>query len=609
MRLSTLARLVLVFALAAAAAVVLTAGSDQGQGRGAPPATGTGFIAGRVTEANTTRPVPGAMVTLWGGVPSRSIGADEQGRFFFAGLPAGSFQINAMSNGYLLPATQRPVVLGQGERLLDVRLRLARRASITGVIRDDTGDPVVGTGVLAFRRVLVNGRWSRRRAGETRTDDRGVYRLGVDPGDYVVCACVRDAIPFDGLLLTTIASEPLQLMTVAARVLSRGADAAELDTTLRTYQPTFYGGSVESAQAAVVRVASGEEKVAIDITTPAVPAARVSGRVIGAIGAVQATSIGLLPMSEANQGTFGALPAMLVQPDGRFDFAGVPPGNYIIRVMHSPGGDSRNGPSGAALAFVGARAQAIAAGDGQGAVTKWSVQWADVPISIGPAGQTDINVPLREGARVSGRAVFEGSRPSPVNNPLARQTFGVRLEMLNPDPFRPPVALGAFNDDETFTFTGVVPGRYVVAPAIPGFILKSVTRGGADVTDQPIDVGGADVSDLVITFTNAISIGMLEGSVAGATLPLQEDLTALVFPNDRRYWNAPAAARSRFRATPIARNGTWRNPLPAGDYLVVVVDDDAAVDWQEQTRLDLLARTAQRVIMAEGGKTTVTVRR
>jgi len=41
--------------------------SAHAQGRGAPPPqTGTGFIAGRVMEGNTTRPVLGAIVTLFG---------------------------------------------------------------------------------------------------------------------------------------------------------------------------------------------------------------------------------------------------------------------------------------------------------------------------------------------------------------------------------------------------------------------------------------------------------------------------------------------------------------------------------------------------------------
>jgi len=41
-----------------------------------------------------------------------------------------------------------------------------------------------------------------------------VFRIAPLPGgDYVVCACSRDPIPFDATLLTTLASQPIQLMT------------------------------------------------------------------------------------------------------------------------------------------------------------------------------------------------------------------------------------------------------------------------------------------------------------------------------------------------------------------------------------------------------------
>src|SRR6187397_2246291 len=162
------------FALAIAVLVLcagLGARTPAQQGGAPPPQTGTGFITGRVTEGNTTRPVPGAIVALFGGSgagPARMVGADEQGRFYFAGLPPGSFQINATRPGYLQMAAflPRPLVLAAGER------------------RDDVGDVVVGTDVMAFRRALTNGAWTLRRTGQARTDDRGAYRIaGVDPGE------------------------------------------------------------------------------------------------------------------------------------------------------------------------------------------------------------------------------------------------------------------------------------------------------------------------------------------------------------------------------------------------------------------------------------------
>ena len=49
--------------------------------------------------------------------------------------------------------------------------------------------------------------------------------------------------------------------------------------------------------------------------------------------------------------------------------------------------------------------------------------------------------------------------------------------------------------------------------------------------------------------------------------------------------------------------------FPAGEYLICAVPDEAAIDWQEASRLDALARTAQRVVVVDGTRTNVTVKR
>ena len=139
-------------------------------------------------------------------------------------------------------AAVRTVDLSDGATITDARLQLMKLAAISGTVRDDGGDPVVGVDVLAFRRASLQGRppvlaWD----GRAKTDDRGQYRLTrLMPGDYYVCACTRDPIPFDGQLLTTLAARPLDLLAVASRAAKAGADTASLDGTLRTFAPTFH---------------------------------------------------------------------------------------------------------------------------------------------------------------------------------------------------------------------------------------------------------------------------------------------------------------------------------------------------------------------------------
>lgn len=587
---------------------VLTGGPQQRAG--GPPQTGTAFLAGQVMDAGSNTPVPGARVAMFSnrGARPEAVFADTNGRFFFANLPAGTYTIDVAMAGYQ-PASSGPsraIPLADGERVTTARVRLVKLAVLSGTVRDDAGDPATGTEVIALRRGVVNGRPELVRSGQTRADDRGVYRIsGLRPGEYLVCACARDVIPFDGVLLTTIASQPSQLLTLAARAIKQGSDVAGLDDTLRTYPPTFYPNSTTLAHAGRVTVAAGEDKAGVDISVTAVRAARVSGAVTGAPGPMTAGWIRLMPAGEgADSAAIGAMPPMLVQPDGRFDFAGVPPGQYVLKVRHLPVPDGLiTGPSGAALAFAGSRGAGpvppTRAGEGV-------VHWAEEPLTVSGADVRGVSVQLRAGPRLTGRVEFTGSQPPPAPEVLAKAGVGFSSSGASAE-----IGIGRVAADATFVVDGVLPGAYMVAARIniPNWTVKSVTLGGVDMTDLPLDVATRDVTGIVITYGDAPT-GVLNGTLVGQAVPSTDDRTALVFPADRRYWASPLAAGRRFRAIAIGTSGAFSiTGMPPGDYFVVAVPDEAVVDWQDARRLEGLARTAARVAMPENGTATVTIRR
>jgi len=216
MHLSRSHAVVLAGLLAASGTWASVAGQQRGQPL-PPTGLGKGFLSGQVVDANSDRPIAGAQVVTVAvagriGAPQAPVVADSQGRFFFANLPAGSYQFQILKAGYSMITLQnylRTIDLTEAERITTLKFRLVRLASIGGVVRDDGGDPVPGVDVMAFDRTVTNGRLSLRRFTQARTDDRGAYRLtSLRPGDYFVCACARDPIPFDGLLLTTLAADP-----------------------------------------------------------------------------------------------------------------------------------------------------------------------------------------------------------------------------------------------------------------------------------------------------------------------------------------------------------------------------------------------------------------
>ena len=374
-------------------------------------------------------------------------------------------------------------------RLTDVKLRLLKLATMTGVVRDDAGDPVVASDVRVLRRTIVDGQAAWRPAAGTRTDDRGEYRFtNLTPGTFVVCACGRDPIPFDRVLLTTLASQPMQLLGVAGRAVSVGGEAAVLDSTLRTFAPTFFPTSPTVAESTRVVLAAGEERRGVDITTVPVRAVRVSGTITGAVSPIAARSVRLVPADETDDaGMVIGMTPVLVQPDGRFDFASVPPGQYLLRVQHfvtaARGGGN---PSGSALMFLGARGNTLP--QTSPGTPNDPLLWAAEPIAVGQDHIQGLSIALRTGIQVRGRVVFGGAAPPPPTQLLTSRA--VTLTRTPPDPVQPFGSIGQLTADATFSIDGVLPGRYLVnPPSLPGWpTLKSVVAGGVDITATGLDL-------------------------------------------------------------------------------------------------------------------------
>ena len=93
----------------------------------------------------------------------------------------------------------------------------------------------------------------------------------------------------------------------------------------------------------------------------------------------------------------------------------------------------------------------------------------------------------------------------------------------------------------------------------------TAAAGGVDITDTGLEVGSSEISDLVLTFSDA-RLAVIDGRLADPAKASADDLSVLVFPADRQLWTRPGAARGRFRASPVDRRGVFElGNLPAGE--------------------------------------------
>ena len=194
-------------ALCAAILILCTPSVTSPQARDGvtPPRGGSGVIAGVVlVDEPGTPPARRARVTLNTldrREPGMTATTDDAGAFTFAGIPSGSYLIQASKTGYLTTnlgakRSERPgtaVVLKDGERLTGLTMRLTRGGVITGTIFDQNGRPLpdVAVTVLKYSWSALGERTLGQfnRGGSGVTDDRGMYRAwGLPPGEYVVRA-------------------------------------------------------------------------------------------------------------------------------------------------------------------------------------------------------------------------------------------------------------------------------------------------------------------------------------------------------------------------------------------------------------------------------------
>jgi len=594
-----------------------------------PMPMGSGVVFGQVTEADTTRPVAGAIVTLSipGAQPLRVM-ADGQGRFGFRDLPKGRFNLATTRPGWADGAYGRTrpggstlgLSLAEGEKVSGVVVPMWRFASITGAVVDELGEPIVNASVRVLKRQLVNGRIRLTPQSQDSTDDRGVYRIGMlEPGEYVVAIPMSQGSTMDLPLALDAARDVLVTRVAAARVEASAAGGMMFfnadgtspvgmteDGRPLVYPTVFYPNAGGAAKAQVLSVTSGEEKSGIDFAMKAVPTVKLSGVANGPEGPVTNLQMTLVP-AEADEFVTGIETLTgFTDGQGKFTISNVPPGQYTLRAVRAaraPGVTEERIAGGGGAIFV-TRTEVVSNGPAPANVAP--TLWAEMTVAVGTKDISDLTVGLRPGIKMTGMVNFNGASERPTPQALASLAI-----VLQPADVRPGVqpARGRTESTGTFATTGVPPGKYLVSVqgGLPNWTFQSAIVNGRDATIYPVDIESNDLGGVMINFTDRPSDVSGQVSLESGS---PEAVSVLVFPADPSSWTGPGAGSPRrFLSTRADKDGKYRvTNVPAGDYLAVAVPDKAIAEWQRPKFLESLVPSASRFRVQDGDKVVQNVK-
>ena len=645
-------------ALAAVLLTVLNAAA-QAPPPTQPPPPPTALILGRVVDGSSGRPIAGAIVTLIGGVvapgfPSPGPGAATQpramtnasGQFVFRKLPKGSFSLTASKAGFAEGAygRRRPgaslanLLLDSGQRVGDVVIPLWRHGSIAGTVVDEAGEPMIGVSLRAYLRRFLGGRRRLAQAATATTDDRGAYRItGLIPGDYVVAFVAREiTIPSAVVvaLRTPLSNDPASQALMRERLALGSGPAAFPGTPVATqvgglvrqidqsgpvppgvadggpvfiYPTLFYPAAPSAARAAVVTIASGQERDNVDFSLYPVRASAVSGTLIGPEGPVANVALRLVSASEDFQTELEPA-ATMTGAAGEFTLLGVPAGQYVIKVLRVPRTAAPPAPT-MTQVQVGSSMTISSSGSTittPPPITDEPTWFAETAVSVADADVTGLIVSLQRGARLTGRLEFDGAIERP--QPAALTRTSILTERVDGGASGTPftsIPPGRADESGIFKTYGLPPGRYLVRAlgAFPGWTLKSVTSEGRDISDHPIDLRAADVANVVITFTDRPT--KLTGIARGSDGNADPNALIVVFPADNTNWRDFGFNTRRMRGIRAGKDGSFSAiGLPAGDYYVAAIKEETYGQWQDPQVLEELSRGASQIRLSDGESVT-----
>ena len=533
-------------------------------------------IAGRVvTDGNNPQPVRHASVHvqkldtgLKADVPERIAVTDDAGMFSFDALPPGRYTVWTTKNAWASSwyGSKRPgdptgamsILVAQGQAIKPLTLSLSRGAVVTGMLRDQNGEPLPGAraSVLQARLNFQTGASalvSVNTLDQGVADNRGVYRIyGLAPGTYVV--------------MSEYVAPPFRLPSEAEWKWAEAAPTSPSSNIPvpdagrpRRYTPIYYPGTALQTNATPITLAAGDERSGVDITITPVAVASITGTVqLTESGSIRDVTIAVMDSTGRQVG------ASRPNDSGVFTLVNMVPGSYTVMARSIPASTAKF--------------------------------WASAEVNVDGSDQS-VALALQPAMQVTGRVTFISDKIPPPQD-LTRVRIALVSVALAAGSNQMPTAMS--NAAGEFVVIGVVPGRYRVIASISGggtnaaWTAASAMAGTRDVIDLPLDVSPDSRAEIAVTFTDTVTA--LAGTLVDASGRPAPDYFVIAFPASESLWSIGSR---RIAAARPGVDGKYRVTLPPGDYLVAAVTDVEQFQWFDDKFLRELKPYGVRIALAD----------
>jgi hypothetical protein len=306
----------------------------------------------------------------------------------------------------------------------------------------------------------------------------------------------------------------------------------------------------------------------------------VAGLATGPAGPVANLAVRLVvPGDRVASDTEFEVATSVTTGDGRFEFYGVPPGQFLLRAQRNQ--------LAIPVAFAAPQDQPPP-----------PALFAVTDLSVGATDIDNLIVNLTEAFSVSGRIEFESKTGKAAPTSLK----GASLMLLPADGQTPNIfSIGRptlFDEGGTFTRPGLVPARYFLNLTLPApWQVKSAIVDGRDVYSAPLEIRTGDLTGVLITVTDRLA--QLSGTVTASAPYKPGDATVILFPANYQAWIDSGMNPRLARTTRATASGAYSiTGLTEGDYFAAAIDRSEEGDVQDPAFIEVLARAAVRVTIA-----------